>query len=346
MSSKDFLMTDKDEAKKAALRAYKNDWYKKRYAARKAAGLCAICGGKYGVVGARDAFNGMCLKCTETIRRREILRQETERAQSADVPAPKKGWRRKASVRVCRHCKGRDLVASGPIYSEVGKPGEKRERFLCRGCNEWSYGKPLPPAPENLCPYCKGRCWKMCLLPSGSRQYMCPHCGRTNTNLFPGRRLEKTGPFRRIVYFNFGPMGGKALTEYCSQNHIPASQALRTILRAAATPLVAVMATAQHEWPLGGRRQKSHVRLRNTEPSRESLHNVPFHLPDIRSEVTRVRMKSPGGKRHRPVAMEFDVEARLDDLAWEGLIRTMRWRGVTHQEAMRQLLMEAWRRMK
>jgi hypothetical protein len=151
--------------------------------------------------------------------------------------------------------------------------------------------------------------------------------------------------FWRIVYFNFGPMGGKALTDYCNHHRMPASQALRTILRAAATPLVPVMATAHREWPLGSRRQVSHVRLRNTTLPREPLRDVPLHLPDIRSEVTREPMKSPGGKCHRPVAMEFDVEARLDALAWEGLIRTMRWRSINHQEAMRRLLMEAWRRL-
>jgi hypothetical protein len=46
------------------------------------------------------------------------------------------------------------------------------------------------------------------------------------------------------------------------------------------------------------------------------------------------------------VAVESKVAVGLDDRSWEGLIRTMRARGITHQEAMRQLLMEAWRRMK
>src|SRR5688572_29532132 len=105
-------MKEDDEAKRAALRAYKNNWHKKKYAERKAAGLCALCGGKHGPVGARDAFNGMCLKCTETIRRRDTLRREAERAESASVPERKSGWPQKASVRVCRHCKGRNLVAS------------------------------------------------------------------------------------------------------------------------------------------------------------------------------------------------------------------------------------------
>jgi hypothetical protein len=122
------------------------------------------------------------------------------------------------------------------------------------------------------------------------------------------------------------------------------SQVLRAILREAAVPVVAVMATAQHSWPVGSRWQQSRVRLRGTEPSREPLRDVPLALPDVRSAVSRARMQAPTGRRYRPVAVESKAAVALDDRAWEGLIRTMRWRGVNHQEAMRQLLMEAWRR--
>jgi hypothetical protein len=147
-----------------------------------------------------------------------------------------------------------------------------------------------------------------------------------------------------VVLFYFGPQGGRALTEYCSRHRMQASRALRTILREAAVPVVAVRATAQRDWPPGSRHQVAYVRLRNTEVSREPLWDVPQRLPDIRREVSRARMDTPGGRRYRPVAVESRVAAGLDDRAWEGLIRTMRWRGVTHQEAMRQLLMEVWRR--
>lgn len=336
-------MTEKDEAARVALRAYKSEWQRRKRAARQVAGVCVFCGGQRDEEGVGDAYKGMCLRCTEDVRRREVLRRqrETEQAEAG----PKSGWRRKVSVRVCRHCRGRELVASGPPFARANKPGEQRQRFLCLGCKEWSYGAVLPTPPEFLCPYCKGRCVRAGVLPSGNQQYLCVACKRKNTNLFPGARKDTSGPFRRVVLFYFGPLGGKALTEYCNRHKIGASRALREILRPAAVPIVAVMATAQREWPLGNRRQVSHVRLRNTEPSREALRDLPRRLPDLRSEVNRARMQAPGGRYHRPVAVESRVAAGLDDRAWEGLIRTMRWRGVTHQEAMRGLLMEAWRRL-
>ena len=120
-------------------------------------------------------------------------------------------------------------------------------------------------------------------------------------NLFPGIRKDQSGPFRRVVTFYLGPLGGKALAEYCRRPAMTASQGLRAILRGAAVPVVAVR-----------------VRL-EAEPVREPLYDVARRLPDVRRAVT------------------------LDDIAWEGLIRTMRTRGVTHQEAMRRLLREAWR---
>jgi hypothetical protein len=149
-----------------------------------------------------------------------------------------------------------------------------------------------------------------------------------------------------VVTFYFGPMGGNALTDYCNRHVTTASRALRTILREASVPVVPVMATAQREWPIGSRRLVSHVRLRNTTPLREPLRDVPLRLRDVRREVNRARMNTPGGRLYRPVAVESKVAVGLDDRSWEGLIRTMRARGITHQEAMRQLLMEAWRRLK
>ncbi|MES2462867.1 MAG: hypothetical protein V4671_19970 [Armatimonadota bacterium] len=334
-------MADEDEAKRAALRAYQNEWQRIRQRKREQSGVCTVCGGKHGPIGGPDTYKGMCLTCTEMYRRRTLLYRMTQPVTAR----PKSGWRRKVSVRVCRHCKGRNLVTSGPLFSSAEKSVPKRERYLCLDCKKWSYGKALPPAPEFLCPYCKGLCSRAGRQSSGRQLYKCRACGRTNTNLFPAARPDQLGSFRRVVSFVFGPLGGKALTEYCNHHRMPASKALRTILREAATPLVPVMATAQREWPLGGRRQVSHVRLRSTEPQREPLRDVPLSLPNIRSQVNRERMKSPAGSRHRPVAAEFRVPAYLDALAWEGLIRTMRWRGVTHQEAMRQLLLEAWRRL-
>ena len=335
-------MTDKDEAARAALRAYKSEWQRKKRAARQVAGACVVCGGQRNAAGVGDTYKGMCLPCTEDVRRREILRR---RGETEPTAAPKSGWRRKASVRVCRHCKGRALVANGPPFARTNKPGEQRQRFLCLGCDKWSYGAALPAPPEFLCPYCRGRCVRAGVLPSGSQQYKCVVCQRKNTNLFPHSRKDTSGPFRRVVLFYFGPLGGKALTEYCNRKSMAAARALREILREAAVPIVPVMATATHSWPLGSRRQVSHVRLRNTEPSKEPLRDLPRRLPDVRRAVNRERMRAPGGKRHRPVAVESRVAAGLDDRAWEGLLRTMRWRGVTHQEAMRGLLMEAWRRL-
>ena len=330
-----------EETKRAARRAHNLEWQRNRRQAWRAAGVCTICGGKHGPIGMPDTYKGMCLVCTEHYRRQKLLQRMTQ----ATTAPPKTGWRRKVSVRVCRHCKGRNLLANGPLHSSVGKPGEKRERFLCLDCKQWSYGKPLSPAPEYLCPYCKGLCSKAGHQSSGAQQYKCRDCGRTNADLFPGARVERMETRCRVVSFVFGPLGGKALTDYCNHHRMPASRALRTILRGAAVPLVPVMATAQHAWPLGSRRQVSHVRLRSTEPSREPLRDVPLHLPDIRSEVNRARMQSPAKQRHRPVGTESRIPAHLDALAWEGLIRTMRYRGINHQEAMRQLLMEAWRRL-
>jgi transposase-like protein len=336
---------EKDEEKRAARRAYKNEWQRKKHAERRKANVCMICGGQRDAAASGDAYKDMCLTCTEAVRRREILRREEAQTPNILIRAPRGGWRRKVSVRVCRHCQGRDLVASGPPYAKVGKTGEQRQRFLCLGCKKWSYGAVLPQAPELLCPYCKGRCIKAGVLPSGSQQYLCRGCGRKNTNLFPGVRKDTSGPFRRVVCFYFGPLGGKALTTYCNRHGMQAARALRTILREAAVPLVAVSATAQREWPVGSRWQWSHVRVQKPEPSREPLRNTPLQLPDVRSSVSQARMQSPSGRLYRTVAVECKVSVGLDDLAWEGLIRHMRWRGVTHQEAMRQLLMEAWHRL-
>lgn len=335
--------TEEDEAKRAARLAHINEWQRKRRQARRESGVCFICGGKHGSIGGVDTYKGRCLVCTEDLRRRKLL-EGLVKAQPMDA-RPKTGWRRKVSVRVCRHCKSRNLLANGPKFCPVGKPNEKRERYLCLDCQKWSYGKTLPPAPEYPCPYCKGLCRLAGRQSSGSQRYKCRDCGRINTDLFPAARRERLGSFRRLVYFLFGPLGGKALTEYCNHHRMGASKALRTILQEAAVPVVPVMATAQHAWPVGSRRQVSRVRLRNAEPSREPLRDMPLHLPDIRSEVARARMRSPTGNRHRPVAAESRVAAKLDALAWEGLIRTMRYRGITHQEAMRQLVVEAWRRL-
>ena len=292
--------TEKDVARRAALRAYKSEWQRRKRAARQAAGVCTVCG-KRRDEGTGDTYKGICLACTEDVRRREILRRESERATTGK--APTRGWRRKVSLRVCRHCKGRNLVASGPPWARAGKPGEQRQRFLCLTCEKWSYGAILPTPPDNLCPYCKGRCVRAGVLPSGSQQYLCVVCGRRNTNLFPGRRKDTSGPFRRVVTFYFGPLGGKALTDYCNRKHLAASRALRELLQAASVPIVPVMATATRDWPLGARRQVSHVRLRNTEPSAEPLREAPRRLPDIRRAVNRARMQAPGGRRHRPVAV-------------------------------------------
>jgi hypothetical protein len=168
-------MAEKDETARAALRAYKNEWQRKKRRERQTAGVCEVCGGARGdaSVGAGDAYKGMCLSCTEKVRRKEILRRETERAGIGSAAGPKGGWRRKVSVRVCRHCRGRNLVASGPPFAREGKPGEQRQRFLCLGCQGWSYGKPLPLPPDLLCPYCRGRCVRSGVLPSGSQQYLC-----------------------------------------------------------------------------------------------------------------------------------------------------------------------------
>ena len=336
-------MAETDEAARAARRAYKNEWQRKKREERSVANVCTICGGARDGAGAGDSYKDMCLVCTEAMRGREILRREAA-GREPTLSAPKAGWRRKVSVRVCRHCRGRDMLASGPPFARVGKPGEQRQRFLCLLCRGWSYGSALPLPPGWECPYCRGRCVRAGVLPSGSQQYLCRGCGRRNTNLFPGRRKDQSGPFRRVVTFYFGPLSGRALTDCCNRRGATMSSVLRTILREAAVPIVAVSATAQHSWPAGSRRQYSHVRLRNTEPSREPLPNVPLALPDVRSAVSRERMRAPTGRRHRPVAVESKAAVALDDRAWEGLIRTMRWRGVNHQEAMRQLLMEAWRR--
>ena len=333
--------TETDEAKRAARLLLRNEQQRKRRQERRELGVCINCGGKHGAAGGPDTHKSLCLRCTEDERRRQLR----ERLLLPPTPQSKTGWRRKGSVRVCCHCKGRNLLASGPLFSAVGKPGQRRERYLCRDCKQWSYGKRLPPALEYPCPYCKGLCGLSGRNSSGNQRYECRTCGRTNTDLFPGARPARLGSFRRVVIFVFGPLGGKALTAYCNHHWMPASKALRTILQQAAVPIVPVMATAQHTWPAGSRRQVSHVRLRNTEPSREPLRDMPTRLPDIRSEVNRVRMQSPTGRCHRPVAAEFRIPARLDALAWEGLIRTMRYRGVTHQEAMRELVVEAWERL-
>ena len=334
-------MAEEDEAKRAARRLIRNEQARKRRQERRELGVCIYCGGKHGAAGGPDTYKSTCLRCTEEYRRRQLR----ERLPLPITPQSRTGWRRRGSVQVCCHCKGRNLLASGPLFSALGKPGQRRERYLCRDCKQWSYGKRLLPALEYPCPYCKGLCGLMGRNSSGNQRYECRTCGRTNTDLFPATRPERFGSACRVVIFIFGPLGGKALTEYCNHHRMPASKALRTILQQAAVPIVPVMATAQHSWSLGSRRQVSHVRLRNTEPSREPLRGLPIHLPDIRSEVNRVRMQSPTGRRHRPVAAEFQIPAYLDAVAWEGLVRTMRWRGVNHQEAMRQLVVEAWRRL-
>src|SRR5688572_7928434 len=91
------VMAERDGARQAALRAYKSEWQRRKRRERKAAGVCETCGGARGESksGTGDAYKGMCLTCTEAVRRREILQREAGRTVSGPVAGPGSGWRRK-----------------------------------------------------------------------------------------------------------------------------------------------------------------------------------------------------------------------------------------------------------
>ncbi|GAB4470235.1 MAG: hypothetical protein OHK0029_43000 [Armatimonadaceae bacterium] len=107
---------------------------------------------------------------------------------------------------------------------------------------------------------------------------------------------------------------------YCQRHKMSLAQAIRAILRNVAVPKAAVSGRAVRFAP--------------------EVSPLAFAgLPDARGDSRRKRR---GLARDMPsVYVTLKVSVGLDDLSRQGLVRMARGWGVTHQEAMRRLVVES-----
>ena len=118
------------------------------------------------------------------------------------------------------------------------------------------------------------------------------------------------------------------------------AQTIREIFRQAARSSLSLVASAERVYdPLTGTERV--VITRPAVPATRLLFTNE-RLPDARRESARQRMQRTGERRlHPTVYIDAKVSVALDDLAKEGLVRTMRSRGMTRQEAARYLIAHA-----
>ena len=226
----------------------------------------------------------------------------------------------------CPHCGGSDLRTHGS--------GNGKRRYHCHACRRHSYGG---PAEDRRCPYCHGPCWKNGHAANGRQRYACTACKRTNTGLWPTAPRSPGGPFPHCVAFYLGPIATVNFMRYCQATGMSGAQAIRDILRRAARPPSALVATARRVYDRDG--DLGHVVVAAGAPDPGPLRFTGERLSDARAAATGRRMRlSDGNSRHRTVAVDARVTVNLDDLSKEGLVRTMKSLDCSRQEAIRYLL--------
>jgi transposase-like protein len=293
---------------------------------------CPHCGGRC-VRGGKADYGARLLLC------RDCGRKSVHPDDAAPAPAPRPTADGRAPV--CHRCGGRDLVNNGVEHRGRGD----RPRYRCRACKRATYGVARPPRPELPCPYCGAQCRRAGRNASGRRRYRCPACKRQNTKLWPQDRVSPGGPFPHRRSFGLDILAEKSLLEYCNRHGLSAAQAFRAILREAATTalylgsVARVTARDEHGRPLD-----TEVRHLHAPATPDPL---PRRLPDGRPAAARRFSSQSGYQYKRPtVYVTQHLTVMLDDLAYTGLLRTMRRRGLNHQDAARALVKEAapWRR--
>lgn len=237
----------------------------------------------------------------------------------------------------CPQCGGRDLMR--------GSVANGKKRFKCRGCGRWSYGEPLPEkALEYPCPYCGGRCLKSGRAKNGRQRYVCTGCGKKNADLWPQAPPSPGGPFPHVMTFYLGPPAAHGLDRYCQAAGMSPAQAIREIFRRAARGPVSLVATSRPVYDHDGRLLEwvtTRGAPRDLPPT--PIRFAQWRLMDVRSRATRLRMAGRGfaGRHEVTVYVVWKVGVALDDLAKDGLCRTMAAQNLTHQEAARYLLANA-----
>jgi hypothetical protein len=249
------------------------------------------------------------------------------RKHTEPPPPPPPG----APVPTCHRCNGKDLAKAGKRHG--------RRYFTCRACARGTYGVPVPTRPDLPCPYCGEQCHKHGKNTDGSTRYLCKTCKRRNTGLFPSPTRPKDGPYPHSRSFCLDIAATNALIAYCNHHGCSQAQAVRAIFREAARPRVLVAAAPRKRLADDGFTSRIPDRLPPPPETPEPLH---LRLPNLRAEALRKRMARPAEIRHLPsVYVCHRYTVCLDDLAYTGLLRTMRRRGLGHQDAARALLAEA-----
>ena len=307
-------MTTNPPANDAAATAHarKMETQRVRIAAWHDAGLCNTCG--------RTPREGKltCQTCTvraEVARQRRIAAAHAKTLADPDAPA-------------CRHCGSRDLARRGrpaavPLYN-------------CRACGRRT-DTLADPAPDQTCPHCGARCVKSGHNARGRAYFLCTACGRRNTNLWPAPDTSPGGLFPHKMTFYLGPLAFNSINRYCQAHKMSIAQAIRHIFRAAVSQGGPKWAVSRQVYDPTWDEYRTVI----TRPKPSVAPPIPANtrVPDIRSQTTTERMKQ--GRFHRPVAQCFQASVALDDLAKQGLLRTMQVRCLNHQQAARALIGEA-----
>jgi transposase-like protein len=286
---------------------------KQQKAERRTAGLCPDCG----LLPVEGRVH--CVPCGTVCRAKAAAyRARKHIARMNAVGAP-----------TCPGCSGRDLVRRGKTRGA--------QLYHCRTCEKRSFGG-VTPELETSCPYCGGICLEGGVRPKRRKRYYCTICGRWNTNLYPADGRLPGGPCRHKMNFYLGPWAVLNLDRYCQKHKMSVAQAVRQIFRDAllVEPARSITIARTVYDPYWDDAQTVIVRAPAAAKQPVSL---TAKLPDLREETTRERLKQ--GRYHRPVAVDLHASIALDDLAKEGLLRTMQRRRLNHQQAARALVAEA-----
>jgi hypothetical protein len=294
-------------------------------AAHMAAGRCCGC---RGAKEPERSDRTLCAACTA-----RVVERNRVRLAAAGKPGRPTTTASAPENPVCGHCGGTDLRRRGAMNGRV--------RFVCRACGRSSYGVPKPPppaAPRYPCPYCGGPCKKAGRDNRGRQRYYCKACRRENTRLWPGDTKPEGGPFRHPISLCLSLVASNCLIEYCNGRGLSPTRAVREIFRVPAQPQVIVQTRARFD-PYTGR---THVSTREI-PIETPPEPIPRRRKYLTGETTRARLRA-GGRHHLSVLVVQRLTVHLDDLAYRGLLRFMRLRGLNHQDAARALIIEAEKR--
>jgi hypothetical protein len=336
--------SERERVRRERQREVKRESARRCRAAKKAAGLCSVCGKpRDGSTNGTGVRCGRCLeRGRETNRRYEDRLRARRAAERGEEAKPARVY-----LGVCPHCRRKQLSPHGRTNDGRGY------RYLCQNCGQTSSGlAPLErPDPRNCpCPYCGGPCTRHQArrLKRGGvirQMYQCTVCGKCNTDLYPEppRHDPADGPLRHSYTFGLNPAAQRNLIEYCNATGLGLGRAIRTIFRAANEAPVVRVSTARVV-----RDRDGFSRVVVTSPAarqptpEETAALARYRLPDLRPETTRARSRRRGEHRHAPtVLVTAQVRVRLDDAAKAGLLKEMRRTGRTHQEAARALLARA-----